>query len=59
MPIYNFQCQDCNHIQEELLSSTELKENKISCEKCGSTKTTRIISRPNGFVKGTQTPTRS
>ncbi len=61
MPIYEFECIDCNNIQEEFLSLREiqLEDLKISCHKCGSRKINRIVTRANGLVKGTQTPTRS
>lgn len=59
MPIYEFKCDECEHIQEEVLRFSQLSDIVIICEKCGSPKTKRLIPRPNGVVKGTQTPTRS
>lgn len=59
MALYEFTCRDCDHKQEELISPFELNDVIIFCQKCGSRKMKRLISRPNGIVKGTQTPTRS
>lgn len=56
MPLYEFECEKCKNIQEELVFSK--KEEKTSCDKCGGN-LKKIISRPNGYVKNTQTPTKS
>jgi putative FmdB family regulatory protein len=57
--LYEFTCKECNHVQEELISPFHLNDVIIFCHNCGSKKMKRLISRPNGIVKGTQTPTRS
>jgi len=59
MALYDFVCDDCDHEQEELIRPSQLDTAIILCEKCGSKKMKRAISRPNGFVRETQTPTRS
>ena len=55
MPLYEFECEKCKNTQEELIFS---KEEKIRCDKCGG-RLKKIISRPNGYVKNTKTPTKS
>ena len=42
MPIYEYQCMSCKHVQEEYLSITNHPDS-IECEKCGS-KSKRIYS---------------
>lgn len=41
MPIYEYQCSECNHITEQITSNTELR--KITCSVCDA-QATRIIS---------------
>ena len=55
MPLYEFECEKCKNIQEELIFS---KKEKIVCNKCGGN-LKKIVSRSNGYVKNTQTPTKS
>jgi putative FmdB family regulatory protein len=44
MPIYEFQCQTCEHIFTE--SQTMDSEKIATCPKCGSSRTIRIFSPP-------------
>lgn len=37
MPRYDFQCEECEHVQEIQCRIAELTDEK-TCEKCGSTK---------------------
>ena len=54
MPIFEYRCTKCAHVQEEILARDE--QPKIKCEDCGG-KATRIMSSPNhkyvgaGFYK--------
>lgn len=48
MPIYEFYCEDCNEIFEEILP---LGENNFNCKKCNKP-TQRIMSSFLGIVKG-------
>ncbi len=45
MPIYEYKCNKCKNIFEELVFNT--KENKIPCLKCGSDNTIKIMSAGN------------
>jgi putative FmdB family regulatory protein len=44
MPIYEYKCPECMHIQEVLLSVSDLDTVGICCEACGE-KCIRIISK--------------
>lgn len=48
MPRYDYQCSSCKNIQEEQHPMSGPK-NKIKCEKCGSDKLEKMISKP--YVK--------
>jgi len=41
MPIYEYRCSDCENKFEELVSRLEAA---VSCPKCGSDNTSRLIS---------------
>ena len=43
MPIYEFQCEDCGEIFEELILGN--KDNKIVCKKCKSSKVKKLMSQ--------------
>lgn len=55
MPIYEYQCQDCNKIFEYLVFPGE-DEEKIECKNCKSTNIKKLLStgsiRPNGIPGG-------
>ena len=59
MPLYEFKCKNCESIQEELVSYSVVDTVTVQCDQCGSTNTKRIMSRPNGRVANTNTPTKS
>ena len=50
MPIYEYQCDDCNHVLDALqkVSDTPL----VDCPECGKTSLRRLISAPNFRLKG-------
>lgn len=50
MPIYEFECPDCNIIIETLLPNNH-KEDSITCPKCKK-KMKRIISKTSFILKG-------
>ena len=56
MPLYEFECEDCGYIFEELvtLSSKILNEYEIVavCPKCDSAFCKKIISKTNFRLKG-------
>jgi len=45
MPMYDFQCDDCRAVFEELVRSKE-GEVDVKCPECGSGKVRREISAP-------------
>jgi len=49
MPMYDFSCQDCAAVFEELLVKDE--ETAV-CPQCGSTKTIRMLSAPSPLKTG-------
>lgn len=51
MPIFEYKCQQCGHVTEVLQKSR--KATKQSCEKCGSSDMTKLMS---GFSVGQSTP---
>ncbi len=50
MPIFEFKCLKCNHLQEIIVTNSS-KEIKIKCEKCGNEDLQRVISRTS-YVMG-------
>jgi len=51
MPIYEYQCQKCEHITETLRSMSQA-DDAIECEECGSKKTKRAHSVPAATTGG-------
>jgi len=47
MPIYEYQCKQCNAIFETIVSITS--DEVIVCEKCGSKETRKLISAGSGI----------
>jgi putative FmdB family regulatory protein len=43
MPLFDFQCQDCQETFEELLKSADA-QGDVRCVKCGSPKVERLLS---------------
>ncbi len=43
MPIYEYRCDDCEHVTE-LLRTMNQADDKARCESCGSGKTRRVQS---------------
>lgn len=41
MPMYEYRCNKCGEIFEELVSSDD---EKVPCPKCGSTETEKLLS---------------
>ena len=46
--IYEYECTECKHVQEEIHGMNEKPE--IKCEKCFSTKMQRTITGGSGFI---------
>ena len=50
MPIYEYQCRECNHLLDALQKINE--EPLIDCPNCGGSALKRLISAPNFRLKG-------
>lgn len=57
MPIYEYQCSECQHITEELRSFSDesLNESRSACPNC-NTVMSKVVSAVHGLVKGSKTP---
>jgi putative FmdB family regulatory protein len=44
VPIYEYRCADCRKITSVFVRSSS-SEKAVSCEKCGSSKTSKVLSR--------------
>jgi putative FmdB family regulatory protein len=51
MPIYEYACQGCKKVFEELIVR-RADETELSCPTCGSRTVTRQLSRPAATTKG-------
>lgn len=45
MPIYEFRCADCGHVQEVIVSSSDNPSVEMKCEKCEGEVLERVLSR--------------
>jgi putative FmdB family regulatory protein len=50
MPIYEYRCDDCGKVFEEILSDTSIKS--LPCPSCNSKKTEKLMSRIGAVGKG-------
>ena len=50
MPIYEFQCDDCNDVLDALQKVSD--KPLVDCPECGKTSLRRLISAPNFRLKG-------
>ena len=48
MPIYDYECEDCGHVHEEIHGMNESPE--IKCERCRCTNTHKVITGGTGFI---------
>jgi len=44
MPLYEYQCDECNETFEELVSKKDRDAGTVACPACGSTKVKRMLS---------------
>lgn len=52
MPLYDFQCQDCDAVIEVFLKLHEYENGDLpACEACGSTNTKRVFTAGYGGVQ--------
>jgi putative FmdB family regulatory protein len=47
MPIYEYQCEACNHTFTEIVRSPEDRPASPSCPQCDAAETHRVISAPS------------
>ena len=52
MPIYDYQCLDCDHVQEMILPPED--SDRFDCAECGGRKTMRRIISAAGIYVGNQ-----
>ena len=50
MPIYEYQCDDCNHVLDALQKVND--KPLVDCPECGKNSLKRLISAPNFRLKG-------
>jgi putative FmdB family regulatory protein len=55
MPLYDYECQNCKHIQEELHSMSG-PTYTIICKKCKSEYMKKCMSRPGMFLFAHKVP---
>lgn len=55
MPIYEYQCEKCAHVTEVRVSM-DARDAGVTCEKCGSEKTEKLLSSFAAAVKGGVVP---
>ena len=46
MPMYDYQCRQCNRFFEELVFSSSVADEEIKCPYCGHLDTQRQLSAP-------------
>ena len=51
MPIYEYQCKECDHFFDKLLPFSQSKQNQ-TCPACGSESPERVLSVPQVIFKG-------
>ena len=49
MPLYEFHCEDCDGVREELMTFGASKDAQIKCPNCHK-KMRRVVSRPGLFL---------
>lgn len=51
MPIYNFECTECNNKEEQIMTVSKYTEGNITCSKCGAP-LKQIYEKMNFELKG-------
>ncbi|SVB54421.1 uncharacterized protein METZ01_LOCUS207275 [marine metagenome] len=61
MPMYDYKCNKCGTLFEELVLSSTVADDQIKCPKCGGSKSKRQLSAPfismnSGFEPACEKP---
>jgi len=48
MPLFEYQCKDCQNTFEEIVSKSS--EKQVTCPKCQSHNLEKLISAPSGII---------
>ena len=46
MPMYNYKCRSCSELFEELVLSSSVSDEEITCPNCGKNKAVKQLSAP-------------
>lgn len=54
MPVFDYECKNCNKVFEELVMSSSTPDSEIECPDCGAHQSVRRMSAPaiGGFSSG-------
>ncbi len=52
MPMFDYRCDNCGHEFEELVWSSTVPDEDITCPKCGEHRSRRLLSAPAVSVGG-------
>jgi len=52
MPIYEFECKDCENLFEELIFTAQQSSETVVCPSCGSKNSKKLISAPSSGCTG-------
>ena len=47
MPIYEYECQDCDHRFERIFMSPDDRPDEMTCPECGGSDVRRLFSAPS------------
>jgi len=47
MPVFDYECKNCNKIYEELVMSCSVPDSDIKCPECGKYQSVRRMSAPS------------
>ncbi|MBL7012968.1 MAG: zinc ribbon domain-containing protein [Candidatus Marinimicrobia bacterium] len=54
MPMFDYKCENCNTIFDELVPSSDTPDTHIVCPKCKEKQAKRLLSAPAVSVGGSQ-----
>lgn len=47
MPMFDYRCRKCGHVFEELVFSSRVKDEEITCPNCNTKDAERLMSAPS------------